>query len=232
MSTAFDLLLESLRRVDLPPDRPWITLAFAQSLDGSIAGPSGERLMLSSKESLELTHRLRTAHDAILVGVGTVLADDPRLTVRLAVGEQPRPIVLDPHLRTPPQAAVLRHPLAPWLIAAPDAAAENAGELRRVGATLLTAEADPAGRLELPALLRDLRRQGVRRVMVEGGAAILCAFTAAHLVDLVILTIAPLFVGGLRPWGDSDPGLRLPNPSWMQAGRDVLVWGSPAWGSV
>ena len=80
---------------------PFVTLSYAQSLDGSIAARRGEALGLSGPESLRLTHRLRSMHDAILVGIGTVLSDNPRLTVRLVNGQNPRPIVVDSRLRIP-----------------------------------------------------------------------------------------------------------------------------------
>ena len=82
-------------------DRPRVTLTYAQSLDGSITARSGAPLSLSGAESLHYTHQLRAAHDAILVGIGTVLSDDPRLDVRLVTGPSPRPIVLDSELRCP-----------------------------------------------------------------------------------------------------------------------------------
>src|SRR5512143_3712545 len=88
-------------------DRPRITLAYAQSLDGSIAARSGGPLALSGTESMHYTHQLRAAHDAILVGIGTVLGDDPRLNVRLTGGPSPRPIVLDSSLRSPLTARCL-----------------------------------------------------------------------------------------------------------------------------
>ncbi len=231
MTTAFDSLLEEIARPPLPADRPWITLAFAQSLDGSIAASTRERLSLSGDESLTLTHRLRAAHDAILVGVGTVLADDPRLTVRLAPGLQPQPIVLDSQLRTPPQAAILQHPHSVWLVAGPDAPAESAETLRRAGAVILTIPLSPSNRIDLPALLASLRQRGVQRVMVEGGAAVLSALVSDRLVDLLVLTIAPVIIGGLRPFQakDSHPLTLMPHPCWAQAGNDMVVWGSPEW---
>ena len=91
---------------------PYITLAYAQSLDGSIAARPGEMLRLSNSLSQAMTHHLRARHDAILVGINTVLSDDPRLTVRLAEGKDPRPVVIDGCLRTPLCARLLASPAA------------------------------------------------------------------------------------------------------------------------
>ena len=84
--------------------RPFVTLSYAQSLDGCIAAKRGQPLALSGPQSLTLTHQLRSAHDAIMVGIGTLLADNPRLTVRLVEGRDPQPVVLDSRLRFPSEA--------------------------------------------------------------------------------------------------------------------------------
>lgn len=97
-----------------PADRPFVTLSYAQSLDGSIALGDGRPLALSSPPSLFRTHALRARHDGLLVGVGTILTDDPRLTVRHAAGPNPRPVILDTQLRTPLPARVFANPSRPW----------------------------------------------------------------------------------------------------------------------
>ena len=97
---------------------PFVTLSYAQSLDGSIAAKRGEALGLSGPESLRLTHRLRSMHDAILVGIGTVLSDNPRLTVRLVNGQNPRPIVVDSQLRIPLNCKLFHeNSVTPWVAA-------------------------------------------------------------------------------------------------------------------
>src|SRR4029079_19395558 len=103
-------------------DRPFVTLAYAQSVAGSIALEPGRPFALSGPESMRLTHALRAAHDGILIGIGTLLSDDPRLTVRLVQGKSPQPVVVDSQLRTPLQARLFNGvpPRAAW-IAATDA---------------------------------------------------------------------------------------------------------------
>ena len=88
---------------------PYVTLTYAQSLDGSIAATPGRPLSISGPVSMTLTHALRAAHDAILVGIGTILADNPQLTVRYLKGKDPQPVIVDSRLRCPLDARVLRH---------------------------------------------------------------------------------------------------------------------------
>ena len=103
-----------------------VTLSYAQSLDGSLTTRRGERLTLSGEETKLLTHRLRAAHDAILVGIGTVLADNPKLTARLVGGPHPLPVVLDRRLRIPMDSEIIqRTDLIPWVVCGEDAPAKR-----------------------------------------------------------------------------------------------------------
>jgi 3,4-dihydroxy 2-butanone 4-phosphate synthase/GTP cyclohydrolase II len=208
--------------------RPRVTLSYAQSLDGSLTTVAGRPLALSSPASLTFTHELRAAHDAVLVGIGTVLADDPRLTLRLASGAQPQPIVLDGHLRLPRDAQLWQHPRPPWI--ATTEASERQAEFESAGARVLRLPADHRGRVSLPALLKVLARDGIARLMVEGGSAVITSFLAARLVDRIALTIAPRLVGGLRAVDDLG-GL----PCWLENvqyeifGPDIVVQADVNW---
>ena len=172
--------------------RPFVTLAYAQSLDGSIAGDGNRPLRLSCESSLLLTHELRAAHDAILVGIGTVLADNPRLNVRLVDGKDPRPVVVDSRLRTPKDALLLaggREVFVATTETAPnDAPVEHA--------TLLRMPSLPNGWVDLDRLLGELSARSVRHVLVEGGARILT--TLIHLLEDLDLSrgVASLCIGG------------------------------------
>lgn len=217
-----------------PPGRPAVTLTWAQSLDGSIAAANRRPLALSGTGSLAMTHRLRAAHDAILVGIGAVLADDPQLTVRHVAGEHPQPVVLDTHLRFPLQAALWRHPRPPWIACGPKPSPQRQAALAAAGATIL-----PVGRtqnrVDLAALLAQLQARGVRRLMVEGGAGVITSFLAAHFVDCLVLTVSPHLLGGLNalagPLAAALPGApRLLRPQWVQLEEDWVVWGELAWG--
>ena len=213
---------------------PFVTLSYAQSLDGSIAAADGTPLRISGERAMTLTHMLRAAHDAILVGVGTVLADDPQLTVRLVAGSDPQPILLDTHLRTPVTARCLRNPRPPWLVTA-KAAATAAAPLRNAGARVLTSPCDAQGRIALQPLLRELASQGIRSIMVEGGATVLQSFLQGRLAHAAVITVAPFFVGGLpalatqRAPSDSRPEAscfpRLVTPQWLPLGDDIICHG-------
>jgi riboflavin-specific deaminase-like protein len=209
--------------------RPLVRLCYAQSMDGSLTAHPGEPTTLSGPESSELTHWLRAAHDAILVGVGTVLADDPRLTVRLVAGRDPQPVILDSRLRTPARAFLIRkHPLPAWIATTNLATPKIPPGL--AGVRILDLPPAQNGQVSLPGLLDCLGELGVRRLMVEGGAQVLTSFMAQRLADHVILTIAPKFIGGLH-LGDRFAGKPgnlltvLESAAYHRLGDDLIVLG-------
>jgi 3,4-dihydroxy 2-butanone 4-phosphate synthase/GTP cyclohydrolase II len=220
--------LEEVQAPAFRRSRPFVTLAYAQSLDGSIAGTGNRPLSLSSPGSLQLTHELRAAHDAILVGIGTVLADDPQLNVRLASGKDPRPIVVDSRLRIPRDARLLRNGSGLWL-ASTEAADDSAeAELQSRGAMVMRLRALENGWVDLEVLLERLALRGVQNLLVEGGARILTSFLESKLVDYLVVTISPRFVGGVRPL-DSRELLSLPRMvSWRseRVGEDLVIAGA------
>lgn len=228
-----DLLvrLEESRLQAARRGRPFVTLAYAQSLDGSIAGDGNRPLKLSSPSSLQLTHELRASHDAILVGIGTVLADNPRLNVRLASGEDPRPIVVDSRLRIPLDAHLLDNGRGVWLATTEAAAASAEVELQSRGALVLRVRALENGWVDLAALLQRLEKRGVRHLLVEGGARILTSFLESKLVDYLVVTISPRFVGGVRPLDARELSSFPSLVSWRseRVGEDLVVAGGLVW---
>ena len=214
----------------IPAHRPLVTLAFAQSLDGSIAQEAGRPLLLSGPESQMLTHRLRRWHDGILVGIGTVLSDDPQLTVRLLPGRSPRPIVVDSRLRFPLEARMLGNDLKPW-IATANGGSRRGQLLKERGASLLDLEMGPEGRIDLSQLLQMLRAQGVERLMVEGGATVLSAFLGQQLADVAVVTIAPRLLGGLPAVSRQAQPPKLTGAVWKPVGEDMVVWAELDWRS-
>ncbi len=215
--------------------RPFVTLSYAQSIDGSIAARPGQPLALSGALSMTLTHQLRVAHDAILVGIGTVLADNPRLTVRLAEGKNPQPIVADSRLRFPLSANLLcQHPLSPWIATGEQADAGRQNVLEAAGARVLRLPMNVRGQVNLTALLEQLGALGINSLMVEGGARIITSFLTERLVDHIVLTVAPRLVGGLRAvrrLAHADPGQlpRLRNLRYQWLGEDLVLWCDPSW---
>lgn len=208
--------------------RPLITLSYAQSLDGSIATRRGESLHLSGSEAMRLTHSLRAAHDGILVGIGTVLADDPRLNVRLTEGRDPQPVVLDSRLRLPLDARLLGGSRPPWIVALQGADPQKQAQLEGRGGRVLCLPAGEDGRISLPALLSRLAELGLSSLMVEGGARVITSFLAQGLVNRLVLTVAPVVVGGLRAV-DAEAALPAPLklilPVYERLEDDLIVWG-------
>lgn len=217
-----------------PPGRPWVSLCYAQSLDGSLTSQPGRPLVLSGPQSSELTHRLRATHQAILVGVGTVLADNPRLTVRLAPGSHPQPVVLDSRLRLPLDCFLLRqHPLKPWVACTPGSDPHKLALLQQAGARLLLGDPEADGGVSLPFLLGQLSSLGIERLMVEGGVQVLTSFMQQGLADQVVITVAPMLVGGVRCpaellVGQQGAFPRLQPVAYHQLGEDLIVIGQLA----
>ncbi|NJN43878.1 MAG: RibD family protein [Anaerolineae bacterium] len=212
-----------------------MTLAYAQSLDGSIAARRGEPLTISGPESLHLTHQLRAKHDAILVGIGTVLSDDPQLTVRLVPGENPQPIILDTSLRFPPDARLFGNDRKPWIVYGETSFISNSDfgkrilKLESLGAQVISVPLNQNRRIDLPILVALLAEKGIKSLMVEGGAQVITSFLEESLVDEVILTISPSFIGGLRAietnFAKNRNVPRLVSTKMEALGEDIIVFG-------
>ncbi|SJL02327.1 related to RIB7-HTP reductase [Armillaria ostoyae] len=234
--------LTSILNRSIPPTpgakRPKVTLTFAQSLDAKISGQNGAQLILSGKESMVMTHwsgpfisrksaafdfqwiRMRTMHDAILVGIGTAVNDNPQLNARHLpprsppFGQEyaynlPRPVILDPQLRLPTTCKLLDNyrrgkGRRPWVLCihepqvARDVWTTRLEALQAAGALVVPVQATNAlqGLLLVPSVLQTLHELGVQSLMVEGGARVIGSFLAERdSVDTVIITIAPKFVG-------------------------------------
>jgi len=205
--------------------RPHVTLCYAQSWDGSITTNPGETLALSSHEGMRMTHQLRSLHDGILVGIGTVLADDPRLTVREWTGTDPQPIVMDSQLRMPASSRLCRNgEHRCWVLTTPEAATA------RSDCELIVVPGDRDGHVNLRAALETLHGRGIRSLMVEGGAAVITAFLRAALADAIVLTVAPVLVGGYNAIGRLGDTDRVPFPHIaplhsQQLENELIVWG-------
>ncbi len=211
---------------------PFVTAKFAASLDGRIATASGESRWITSEAARTAAHRLRHTHDAVLVGVNTVLADDPELTTRIEGGRSPIRVVVDSSLRTPASARVLRPASAPTLVATTIRADPEAlGRLRDQGVEVEVVDSATSG-VNLRALMTLLGRRGVISVLIEGGASVLGSAFDEQIVDKVVAMLAPRIIGGAATGavgGDGVPtlaGARLLRDVCVdRAGPDLIVTG-------
>jgi len=213
--------------------RPLVTAKYAMTLDGKLATRTGKSRWLTGAQARARAHELRAAHDALVVGIGTVLSDDPQLTARVpwaAEFKESRPrlrVVVDSRRRLPATAALLGTggPVL-WAVASPT------GEDAPAGVATATLPGDH-GKVDLGALLDVLGKRGATTALVEGGAALLGSFFDAGLVDRVAVFIAPAIMGGagavpaVAGLGVDEPEsvLRLEHMAVEQLGEDLLVTG-------
>ena len=176
--------------------RPLVTLKIAQSLDGRIALASGQSRWITSEDARTFGHFLRAQHDAILIGIETALADDPLLTVRIPGLEDRSPvrIVLDTHGRLPVTARLVRTAKAiPTIVFTAVGAKSGMSDF---GVETVNAACGDDGRIDMPAMLRELGQRGVTRLLVEGGARVHASLLSCELVDRMEVFTAPLVLGG------------------------------------
>lgn len=209
---------------------PLVTLSYAQSLDGCIAVKRGSRYLLSSRQSLVLTHFLRANSDAVLVGINTVISDDPSLTVRLVRGNNPLPIVLDSHLRFPLKSKLISNNRYPLIAATTSASRDAQSRLEDLGAKVVRTPPDDRGLVDLKDLLRQLKTAGVSNLMVEGGARVITSFLAQGLADWLVVTIAPDILTGLHaiekdfvPAAGLKGVIDAGKVTYFQMGKDLIM---------
>jgi diaminohydroxyphosphoribosylaminopyrimidine deaminase/5-amino-6-(5-phosphoribosylamino)uracil reductase len=210
---------------------PFVTVKFAETLDGRIATATGHSRWISSPPSLRFAHRLRRVHDAILIGADTILMDDPELTCRLVRGRNPLRIVIDSQLRTSPEASIFKEQKdAPTIVATTRRAAdERRRPFEEKGIEVLEIGEDRAGRVDLRMLLTVLGKREISSLLVEGGAAVITAFLREKLVDRLVVILAPKIVGeGLNAVGDlgirqMDDALRLSFRRIARRGDDLIL---------
>jgi GTP cyclohydrolase II len=218
-------LLGSLRR---PEGRPYVLLKYAQTLDGRIATASGDAKWISGEPERRVSHALRAACDAVMVGIGTVLQDDPQLTVRMVAGASPIRVVLDSGLRVPAGAAVLRPEAVTIVLTTPRSSPADREALRARGVRVEVVGAGPDG-VDLHQGLARLEELGIRSLLVEGGARVITSLLRERLVDRVVLALAPMLLGkGTEAVGDLGAAavgdaLRLVDPTRYAAGTDLLI---------
>lgn len=211
---------------------PFVTLKFACSLDGKIATVAGESQWISGIESRKFTHHLRDINDAILVGVGTVLADNPNLTTRLIVGKNPVRVIVDSNARTPLDSKVVTDKSARTIIATTsNAPIEKISALKNCGVEIITA--GNGKRVDLEILMRKLAEREITSILVEGGGTIHFAMLSAGLVDKIFAFVAPKIIGGVNAltavegagFEKLSDAVALKNLTTERLGNDILIEG-------
>jgi diaminohydroxyphosphoribosylaminopyrimidine deaminase/5-amino-6-(5-phosphoribosylamino)uracil reductase len=210
---------------------PLVTLKFAQTLDGRIATASGDSRWVSSKEFRKRAHQLRAINDAVLVGIETVLADNPQLTVRLVRGRNPVRVILDSRLRMSLDAEIVKmRKAAPVIIATTtQAGREKGSRLRGLGIEVTEIQSDESGEIDLKSLLQTLGERNISSLLVEGGAKVITSFLRQKLADKVVVAIAPKILGkGIDVVGELNisrmsQALTLDFERVSRAGGDVVI---------
>ena len=210
---------------------PLVTLKFAQTLDGRIATATGNSQWISSEKFQRLAHRLRAINDAVMVGIDTVLADDPQLTVRLVRGRNPTRVILDSRLRIPLDARVVSsQETVPTIIATTSHADEKKlASLREAGIEVLVIREDEEGKVDLRELLGALGKRGISSVLVEGGAGVITSLLRQNLVDKMVVAVAPKIMGkGIEAVGELNirevsQTLKLSFKKVYRAGEDLII---------
>ena len=213
---------------------PYITVKYAQTLDGRIATKSGDSQWISSEASRRYVHRLRSINQGIMVGAGTVVADNPQLTVRHVRGKNPFRIIVDSKLRIPIKSSVLTDANACLTIIATtsDAPAAKIAAVKKRGVEVWVVRKERDGRVGLRDLLKQLGKREIMSVLIEGGSGIITSLLKSGLVDKMIIPIAPMIVGkGLEAIGDLNinkinKSIRFTSFKTMKKGDDIIFEGT------
>lgn len=200
--------------------KPFVILKCAATLDGRIATRTGDSRWVTGEASRRFVHRMRHGVDGIMVGSGTAISDDPSLTTRLEgePGSDPTRIILSTRLSMPPTAKMLRQQSnAPtWVVSAADPPVDRRSALEKAGARIIEAPSD-AGRIDLPALVKQLGGMGIGSLLIEGGAGVIGSALASGIVDKVCIFYAPKILGG----DDGVPMCRGTGPEHMRESLSV-----------
>lgn len=233
-------LKQRIERYFSENDRPFVTLAYAQSLDGSIANESGTPLPVSSEKALRFTNRLRALHDGILVEVATILTDDSPFPVSQSDGTSPVPIVLDSALQFPSDAEILMSDGPdPLIFTAPNPNAREKKQIEKRGGTVIELKWSADEEDWVESLLDNLGERGVASIVVEGDTDILTAFLRRQFVQRVFVTVTPMFVGGKQALNSlastedqTDAQAEFPRLTSVQQrwyGENLVLEGDPVW---
>ena len=213
--------------------RPGVVVKLAQSLDGRIATALGDSKWISGEGERRVSHALRAACDAVMVGAGTIVRDDPQLTVRAVPGASPTRVVVDSRIRSPLDAKVFTDDGSTLVLTTSSSDPDSREHLQRAGVGVEIMD-DVDGRVDLAAGLACLRELGIEVVLVEGGATLVTALLASGLVDRVVVAVAPILLGaGIDAVGDLGirfvaDGFSLTNRTVAMVGDDLIIAGDLA----
>lgn len=216
---------------------PYVTIKSASTLDGKLASRTGDSKWISNEKAREIVHTMRHRHQAIMVGVSTIAADDPQLTTRLSVpGLSPVRVIADSTLRIPETAKVLSDGAAPtWILTTEQADPAKAERLAGRGAEIVRCGSGP--QVDLREALKQLGKRGISSVLVEGGGQLNGSLLEQQLVDEIVLFYAPKLVGG----SEAPASFRFSGYDFMreavslrdmeveQIGDNVCIRGIPVW---
>lgn len=241
---ATGILEEESRRLNeayikyITTGQPFVILKIASSLDGKIATASGESKWITGEQSRKMVHRLRSEVDAVMVGVGTVLKDDPMLNVRLVKGENPHRVILDPHLKIPLNAKFLN--IEPkgssnaktYIVTTTDSPEDKAIALKKMGIEIIYADSKD-GYIDPALLIKELGKLGITSIVIEGGSETNAKALSSGIVDKVLIFLSPKIIGGHNSKGAvggksphrlSD-ALMLRDIKVKRSGKDILIEG-------
>ncbi len=210
--------------------RPFVTLKLAVSLDGRIAAASGDARWISSEPAREMVHQWRAQSDAVMVGAGTVVADDPRLTCRVRARRDPARVIVDPRLKTSPHARVFNvRSDAPAILVTTLDNHDRARRRYRGGRIEVLGAPSVRGEIDLAGVMREFGRRGWSRILIEGGAHLAGAALRAGIVDRVAMVVAPKILGAGLPAIEGlatariRDAIRLRNFTARRIGEDWLL---------
>ncbi len=213
---------------------PYVTVKYAQTLDGRIATKTGDSQWISSEESRKYVHRLRAINDCVMVGAGTVTADNPQLTVRHVKGKNPLRIIVDSNLRIPIKSSVLTddNPHLTIIATTSKAPARKITAIKKLGVEVLIVKKERNGKVSFSSLLKELGKRGIMSVLVEGGSGMNTSLLKVNLVDKMIIPIAPKILGkGLEAIGDLNinkikDAIKFSSFKTMKKGDDIIFDGT------
>ena len=237
IKTRIGILEEECKKLNEPytkwikTKKPFVVVKAAMSLDGKIATRTGDSKYITAKEAREFVHQLRAEYDAVMVGINTILKDNPQLTVRHAKGRNPIKIVVDTKLKIPLTSDVIKNEPTRLIVATSKKAPKaKIKKLKQKGVHVLVINL-AKGRIDLKELMDELGKKEICSIMIEGGAELNAESIKAGIVDKILVFISPKLIGeGLAALGDLgitkiDKSIKLKNLNYKKIGRDILIEG-------